>query len=402
MRVLVIGAGAVGSFIGARLSLAGHEVTLVGRPTLVQAVRRGGLTLLEPDGSRRIADVAAALDIAAAFRAISASSETGCSPEAYDLALITVKAYDTAAVIAELATAVAVPPPLLTLQNGVGNEEALAEVFGGHRVVAGAIDTPISVPTPGQVQIHRARFRAGIATVQSGQRTLLRRRPGPNFQSQAGRRPSAQAEAPKRGGAPGPNLPVETAARLLRDAGFQVDIFDDHRRLKWTKLLLNLPANAQCAILDWTPAQVMADPTAARLEALAWQEALAVMAALDIRPVTLAGYPVGLIAPIARRLPAAWLAAGLRQLVSGGRGSKMPSLHMALAAGKRSEVSWLNGAVAYHGTQLGIPTPVNLVLTDTLMALTEGQVSWDAWRGQPAKLAAVVQSRQGRKNPTLT
>ncbi|MCX7707109.1 MAG: hypothetical protein N2204_03775, partial [Anaerolineae bacterium] len=195
---------------------------------------------------------------------------------------------------------------------------------------------------------------------------------------------------------------VSEAANLLRDAGFHVDIFDDHRRLKWTKLLLNLPANAQCAILDWTPAQVMADPIAARLEALAWQEALAVMAALGIRPVTLAGYPVGLIAPIARRLPAAWLAAGLRQLVSGGRGSKMPSLHMALAGGKRSEVPWLNGAVVSYGARMGIATPVNKVLTETLMALTEGRESRDAWRGQPAKLAAMIQARQRDKILTLT
>ncbi len=56
-------------------------------------------------------------------------------------------------------------------------------------------------------------------------------------------------------------------------------VFTDYRRLKWSKLLMNLLANAQCAILDWTPAQVMADPTASRLEALAWQEAFAVMAA---------------------------------------------------------------------------------------------------------------------------
>ncbi|MCX7707204.1 MAG: hypothetical protein N2204_04275, partial [Anaerolineae bacterium] len=148
MRVLVIGAGAVGSFIGARLALAGHEVTLVGRPALVEAVRGGGLTLIEPDGSRRTADVTAVPDIADAFAAISGSDEPGLPSETYGLALITVKAYDTAAVIAELATAVAVPPLLLTLQNGVGNEEALAEAFGSHRVVAGAIDTPISVPAP--------------------------------------------------------------------------------------------------------------------------------------------------------------------------------------------------------------------------------------------------------------
>lgn len=348
MRVLIIGAGAVGSFVGARLALAGHEVTLIGRPGLVEAVRGSGLTLIEPDGHRRTAKVSATNSIAAAF-----STSTLSSALPYDLALITVKAYDTAGVIAELSTATAAPPPLLTLQNGVGNEEALAEAFGGRRVVAGAIDTPLSVPAAGQVQAHRPRFRAGVAAVH-------------------------------------PAGPVGQAASLLRDAGFRTDIFADYRRLKWTKLLLNLPANAQCAILDWTPAQVMADPLAARLEALAWQEALTVMAALRIRPVTLAGYPIGPLAPLARRMPPDWLAAGLRRLVSGGRGSKMPSLHIALASGKPSEVAWLNGAVAEYGARLGVPTPVNRALTETLTALTEGSEPRAAWRGRPERLWAAA------------
>ncbi len=378
MRVLIIGAGAVGSFIGGRLALSGHEVTLVGRPALIEAVRSDGLTLSEPDGTRQATRVTAVPAIAAAFT-------TATLP--YDYALITVKAYDTAAVITELAAATSTPPPLLTLQNGVGNEEALAETFGAQRVVAGALDTPVSVPAPGQVQIHRARYRAGVAPVRIEQRNL----PGLVTPSENGRHSLVQAKAPEGDSAPGPDVLVLQAAGLLRDAGFQVAVFDDHRRLKWTKLLLNLPANAQCAILDWTPAQVMADPVAARLEALAWQEALAVMAGLGIRPVTLAGYPVGLITPIARRLPAAWLAAALRGLISGGRGSKMPSLHMALASGKPSEVSWLNGAVAGQGARLGVPTPVNRVLTDVLLDLTAGRTPRDAWRGQPARLADLAQ-----------
>ncbi len=334
-------------------------VTLAGRPGLAETVRAAGLTLIEPDGGRRTADVRAVDRIADAFKITpdkpGFSEGPGLSgvSAAYDLALITVKAYDTAQVIAELRAAAATPPPLLTLQNGVGNEEPLAEAFGASRIVAGAIDTPVSVPAPGQVAVHRARFRAGLAPV-------------------------------------GRAAPVIQAAALLRDAGLRTDVFADYRRLKWTKLLLNLPANAQCAILDWTPAQVMADPIAARLEARAWQEALAVLAALRVRPVTLAGYPVGLAAPLARRIAPDLLAAGLRRLVSGGRGSKMPSFHIALAGGKRSEVGWLNGAVADHGARLGVPTPVNRALTAILTALTEGREARAAWRGQSERLAALA------------
>ncbi len=159
MRILIIGAGAVGSFIGARLALAGYEVTLVGRPALVAAVRSEGMALIEPAGTRQIAQVAAVPSIPAAFSGLN-SDLTPTATTPYDLALLTVKAYDTAATIAEIQASGAQLPPLVTLQNGVGNEEALAEAFGAQQVVAGAIDTPVSVSAVGQVQIHRARFRA--------------------------------------------------------------------------------------------------------------------------------------------------------------------------------------------------------------------------------------------------
>ena len=349
MRVLIIGAGAVGSFIGARLALAGHTVTLAGRPGLVEAVR-GGLTLIEADEGRRTAPVSAVDSIAAAFIG-PASTSTSTSTSSYDLALVTVKAYDTAGVIAELQATGVQAPPLLTLQNGVGNEEALAAAFGAARILSGAIDTPVAVPGPGQVQVHRERFKAGVAPV-------------------------------------GPDAPVPAAAALLRDAGLETTVFTDYRRLKWSKLLMNLLANAQCAILDWTPAAVMADPISARLEARAWQEAFDVMAALGVRPVALARYPLPLLAPIVPRLAPDLLAHLLRRFVAGGRGSKRPSLHIALSEGRSSEVRWLNGAVAEHAARLGRPAPVNRLLSDVLCALSADRVAWDAWRGHPEKLAA--------------
>jgi len=364
LHILIIGAGAIGSLLGAKLALAEHDVMLVGRQPLVDAVRAGGLTLFEPDKEPRVVAAAAVPSVAAAF-------DTG---KLFDLALVTVKAYDTAAVVAELQGAADARsdyhlegdshcghlPPLLTIQNGVGNEETLAEAFGADCVISGALDTPASVPAPGQVRVHRTRYRVGLAPVGSG-------------------------------------AAVTVAAGALTGAGFDVKTFPDYRGLKWTKLLMNILANASCAILDWTPAQVMADPVTSRLEARAWQEALAVMAGLGIQPVALAGYPFPLVVPIARRLPAGWLARGLRGFVSGGRGSKMPSLQIALSRGKRSEVGWLNGAVAHYGRQLGLPVPINIALTELLTALTEGQADWSEYRDQPSRLITLVESQSIKK-----
>ncbi len=338
MRVLIIGAGAVGSLIGARLALAGDDVTLVGRAALRDAVAKDGLTLIAPDGTRQTTRPQVATSAADAL----------AGPDRFDLACLTVKAYDTAAVIEELVPLKDSLPPLISCQNGIGNEEALVAAFGADRVIAGALDTPVSVPAAGQVQVHRSRYRMGLAAVET--------------------------------------VGVDEAATALGQAGFDVTTYADYRTLKWSKLLLNLLANASCAILDWTPAQVMAHPISARLEACAWQEALRVMAALDVRPVNLAGYPLALFTPVARRLPPGVLARVLRGLVSGGRGSKMPSLHLALAEGKRSEVAWLNGAVARLGAEHGVATPVNRALADIVAALTEGRAQREDWRSNIARL----------------
>ena len=164
-------------------------------------------------------------------------------------------------------------PPLLTLQNGIGNEEALAR-----GVRRGADDC-------------RRDRHAGVRARGRARCRCTGRGTGRGW-----RRSGRAAAAPGRA--------------VRSDAGFTVDTFADYRRLKWSKLLMNLLANAQCAILDWTPAQVMADPTAARLEARAWQEAFAVMAA-SVDPAgrdgRLSAPPVG-----ARRPAAAGRLAGAR------------------------------------------------------------------------------------------
>jgi 2-dehydropantoate 2-reductase len=346
LRILVIGAGAIGSLLGGRLALSGHDLTLVGRQPTVEAINSTGLILHEPGESIKTVQPRAFNSLANAF----------AEKPKFDLALVTVKSFDTGAVARELGETSRSPIPLLTFQNGVGNEELLAEAFGAHRVFAGAIDTPASVPAPGQVRVHRARYRIGLAPA---------------------------------------SLDLTAAASIAKEfarAGFSVQLFADYRRLKWTKLLMNILANAGSALLNWTATEVMAHPLSSLLEATAWQEALAVMASRGIRPVNLAGYPLRLLAPVARRLPARLLASGLRSLVAVGRGSKLPSLQSALILGQPSEVEWLNGAVVRAGAELSVPTPVNRVLTELLLGKYRGDPRSEEVRGKPEALMAYVKA----------
>ena len=76
-----------------------------------------------------------------------------------------------------------------------------------------------------------------------------------------------------------------------------------------------------------------------------------------------------------------------------GRGSKMPSLHIDLEAGREStEIMVLNGAIVAAGQKLGIATPVNMALTEIFKAVSERRTDWSNYRHQPTKLLKAVAS----------
>ena len=157
--------------------------------------------------------------------------------------------------------------------------------------------------------------------------------------------------------------------------------------MKWSKLLTNLLANASTAILDMAPAEVFSHPGLYRLEIAQLREALAVMDAQGIKVVNLPGTPVRALAWAARSLPISLSRPLLRRAVGGGRGGKMPSLHIDLHSGRgKSEVETLNGAVVRYGERFGISTPVNRLFNETLLALSAGKLPLDAYTRQPAKL----------------
>ena len=173
----------------------------------------------------------------------------------------------------------------------------------------------------------------------------------------------------------------------LDDAYLEPKLYPTPLDMKWSKLLTNLLANASSAILNMTPAEIFADWRLFRLERQQLREALAVMAKLGIHVVNLPGTPVRWLAFAARSLPAFLSRLLLERAVGGGRGGKMPSLHIDLYAGKRqSEVDYLNGAVVRFGERVGVPTPVNRLLNETLLALTRGEVPLETFARQPKKL----------------
>jgi 2-dehydropantoate 2-reductase len=347
MTIVVVGAGAIGLLVAGQLARSSQRIVLLARPATAAAIRQQGVRILHHGRLHAVRDLAVITDPAA------------LDPQDHepDLAILCVKGYDTVGAMPSLDALG--PRTILTLQNGIGNEELLAERFGAGRIVSGAITSSVEVEMPGRVAVAR---NGGI-----GLAPLV------------------------------PRTEVGCWAAMLRAAGFRVREYADYRALKWSKAVLNMLGNATAAILDMPVEAVYADR---RLVALEWQmvrEALLVMDRLGIQAVNLPHYPVALLARAMRWAPAAALGPLLRRAVAGGRGGKPPSLHLDLARGsRRSEGEFLYGAVASAAEQAGVAAPVNRKLWAILHAIATGEIPWSTYRHQPDRLLAALAATSDR------
>jgi len=159
-------------------------------------------------------------------------------------------------------------------------------------------------------------------------------------------------------------------------------------------MLTNLVANPTSAILNMTAAEVFANKKLYKLEIDMLSECLAVMKAQNLEVVDLPGTPVKALA-FATKIPN-WISKPFLSRAAGsGRGGKMPSFHIDLYAGRsESEVEYLHGAVVREGKVRGIPTPVNEILTNTLLSLTNKKIPLDEFAGQPEKFLSKVKSQK--------
>jgi 2-dehydropantoate 2-reductase len=340
LSVLVFGAGAIGAYIGGNLALHGQRVVFLERPEIAQEIRLKGLRLSQEGREERLPNPQAAGSLAEAL-----------DQGPFEAAVFALKSNDTQAALQMMAPFISRMPPILCLQNGVENEPALAAVLGAERVIAGTVTSAIGRRAPGDITLERRRGM-GLAS-----------------------------------GSP-------LAARLagaLNQAGLNAHLYPRPQDMKWSKMLTNLLANASSAILDMTPAEIFAHPGLFSLEIRQLRETLQVMAAQGIRVTDLPGTPVRLLAFGVRYLPEGIARPLLKRAVGSGRGAKMPSFHIDLYSRRgTSEVDYLNGAVVRFGERLGIATPANRLLNETLLALTRGELPLDAYARQPEKLLKQV------------
>jgi len=343
LNILSFGAGAIGTYIGGSLALAGHRLVFVEQPQAAEVLGRSGLKLNLGIDPRRGGQAEFSLMPPRVEFATSLAEALTRGP--FDVALFALKSYDTPAALEGMRPFSEQHPPILCLQNGVDNEPAIAALLGAERVIAGTVTSAVGRRGVGDIVLEKLRG-VGVAD---------------------GHPLSAQVVESLDG--------AYLNARLFRKAA----------DMKWSKMLTNLLANPTSAILDMTAAEVFAHPGLYRLEIAQLRECLAVMRAQGIEAVDLPGTPVRALA-LATRLPL-WLSKPFLSKAAGaGRGAKMPSFHIDLHAGRgKSEVTYLHGAVVRAGQKCGLPTPVNKLLTETLLSLTEGKIPLDTYARQPQK-----------------
>ena len=230
--MLVLGAGAVGGYFGARLAEGGHDVTLVARGANLEALRRDGLVLELPEGTRRLPG-------------IRAVAEPALAPPP-ELVLVCVKSYDTPEAGRALRPVVGRDTIVLSLQNGVENETILADVLGLPPLLVGLTFIGVELVAPGTVHY------TGRGEIVFGE-------------------PDG-SESPR----------ARRLAEVLAGARVPFQLRRDILVVAWEKLAWNAGFNAVTTLTGRTVGEVLAQPASRDLVAAAMIETDAVATALGI------------------------------------------------------------------------------------------------------------------------
>jgi 2-dehydropantoate 2-reductase len=140
MRILVVGAGALGGYFGGRLLQAGADVTFLLRPRRVAQLARTGLVIRSPKGDLQLP--------------APPSVQADAIPGPYDVVIVGCKAYDLAGTMDSFAPAVGPETVVLPLLNGMRHLDDLAQRFGQARVLGGLCLISASVDSDGIVLHH--------------------------------------------------------------------------------------------------------------------------------------------------------------------------------------------------------------------------------------------------------
>jgi 2-dehydropantoate 2-reductase len=306
MSIAIMGAGAIGSVIGGMLARQGHRVTLVGRKSNMDAISKSGLHISGIWGEHTV---------------LNLDAVTLPPHKFMDIIFLTVKSFDTATAAMDAMSMVGPDTIVVSMQNGLGNIETLADIAGKYKTVGSMAIFGAIIPEPGNVEV----------TVIASE-TLVGEIDGV------------------------PTLRVEAIARMLDDAGIPTKTSTNIMRDIWHKALYSIALNPLSALLEVPYGDIADNPNTRWLVEKMISEAFQVAGAC--------GVDLGLESP-EEYLKILW-------------NQKLPptsehrsSMLQDILRGKRTEIDFINGAVVRLGKEYGIETPNNTTLVRIVKAKEE-------------------------------
>ncbi|MCD8011304.1 MAG: 2-dehydropantoate 2-reductase [Lachnospiraceae bacterium] len=312
MKICMIGAGSLGSTIGGTLAENGHEVTFVDSwQGQIDAIRERGLHMvksLEGDPGR--------------FVPVRAQTDYH-GLEAQDLCIVLVKSFATREAVREARDSHVIGPDttVMTIQNGLGNEEAIMEEIGESHVISGKTFCSGFLIKPGKV----------MATTE-GRVTYIGEMDGRVTER------------------------IQTIGAELNRGGLQTVVSENIRGMIWDKLLVNVATGALCGATGL--------PYGGLYEKYGWN-ALPEMKTTALAAVQEA---IDVAKAYGVRLTSEDPSYAWEHAAEGQPESFKASILQSIERGGATEIDFINGAVSAWGKKADIPTPVN----DTLAAIIRG------------------------------
>lgn len=300
MKITVVGAGAMGSLFGGLLQLAGQQVWLVDLwQEHVKRINNSGLIIKTEQDQTSVK-----------INATTSIADVGET----DLIIIFVKAYSTHQAAVDILPIVGKNTFVLTLQNGIGNVEAIGDIIGYEKVVAGTTSYGATLAEPGCVYY------------------------GGSGQTYVGELAGVISER------------IQILADIFNTAGIKTATTQQVNTMLWTKLIVNAGINALTAVAAVQNGKLLDYPELTNLMEEAVNEATAIAVALNIDLAN-----ENLIETVKN--------------VALKTATNTSSMAQDIIKQRRTEIDYINGAIMRAGYSLNIPTPVNRILFNIVKAM---------------------------------
>lgn len=308
MKFLVLGAGAIGSVFGGFLAKAGHDVFLVGRKPHIQAINEKGLLIDGIWGTYTVKNLKG-------YTCIEELAEK-CKGT-FDIALLTVKSYDTETMLKELKKYSPDPPPVVSLQNGLGNIEKIQAYLGKEKTIGGRVIFGVEFIKPGHVRITVSADRTVIGGLKRGIERSF----------------------------------AEKVASVFTNAGIPADVTDEISRFLWGKVLYNCALNGLATLMNVNYGKLLSCNGTKQIMGNVIEEIFNVARAKNVS--------------LDWKSPEEYKKLLFEELIP-KTFEHHPSMLQDIRRGKKTEIDALNGAVVKMGEETGTELPFNWTITQLI------------------------------------